>query len=395
MWRPFGAAAISIAVLFSGGPAAYSQTAPGGAIQVAANQPAGAKKTAVPATAASEGETEKASRVNAWTVGIAGGAMEGSFLRFAAELGKALDDGENLRILPFVSYGATSNVEDLLYLKGVDMAITNADVLEEFKKRNSVSNIDKRINFISQLYVSEVHVYARPEIKTLKDLDGKPVSLGVKGAGQGTTAPIVLGRLGIHPNFVYGNSAEHIEKLKTGEIVAIFHNGAKPNPLFAKLKGAPGFHFVTIPYDDNLTDYYAPATLTSQDYPGLIKEGETVETLGIPAVLAVYNWPKATDRYRRVERFIEYYFNRFDKLRRPPFDPKWKEINLAAKVAGWTRYFAAEELLAKASTAQAAQTKKTSAPAGEATGATPRQMTPDQERLFREFLESRKKKQQE
>jgi hypothetical protein len=35
----------------------------------------------------------------------------------------------------------------------------------------------------------------------------------------------------------------------------------------------------------------------------------------MPAVLAVYNFPKGSDRFRRVERFIHYYFERFDALK--------------------------------------------------------------------------------
>src|SRR5262249_48818536 len=73
---------------------------------------------------------------------------------------------------------------------------------------------------------------------------------------------------------------------------------------------------------------------------------QRIETLAIPAVLAVYNWPKDSDRFRRVERFIQYYFERFDALKQPSYHPKWKEINLAANVPGWKRYFVAEEKLA-------------------------------------------------
>ena len=149
------------------------------------------------------GESENVSRINAWTVGVVGGLLEGSFLRFAAELGKALDDGENLRVLPIVSYGAVENVNDLLYLRGVDIAITNADVFSEFRKTKKPSNIEKRINYISSMYVSEVHVFARPEIKTLQDLEGKTVSLGKKGAGQTITGPIIFERLGIKVNFTF------------------------------------------------------------------------------------------------------------------------------------------------------------------------------------------------
>lgn len=46
-------------------------------------------------------------RQNNWTVGIAGGNMDGTYLRFADELGKVLDDGDALRVLPTISRGPT------------------------------------------------------------------------------------------------------------------------------------------------------------------------------------------------------------------------------------------------------------------------------------------------
>jgi TRAP-type uncharacterized transport system substrate-binding protein len=352
-------------------------------VHVAANQAARRP------TAATEGEPDNVARVNSWTVGIVGGQLEGSFIRFAAELAKALDDGENLRVLPIVSYGASDNVNDLLYLRGVDIAITNSDVFEEFKNNRNVGNIDKRINYISQMYVSEVHIFARSEIKTLQDLDGKTVSLGVKGAGQTITGPVIFGRLGIKPNFIFGNSEAHAEKLKAGEIAAIVHNGGKPNPLFTKMKADPNVHFLSVPYSEKFADYYVPSTFDAKDYPNLLKEGETVETIGIPAVLAVYNWPKSSDRYRKVERFVQYYFNRFETLQKPPFHPKWKDINLAAKVPGWTRYSVAEEMLAKASASADANPNDSTASVAKSGGA----VSAEQQRLFEEFLESRKQKQ--
>src|SRR5215468_9022450 len=81
-------------------------------------------------TANTAGEQVRAAQVNSWTVGVAGGFFEGTFIRFAVELAKALDDGDNLRILPIVSYGGNENINDLLYLKGVDVAITYTDTLE-------------------------------------------------------------------------------------------------------------------------------------------------------------------------------------------------------------------------------------------------------------------------
>jgi hypothetical protein len=65
----------------------------------------------------------------------------------------------------------------------------------------------------------------------------------------------------------------------------------------------------------------------------------------MPAVLAVYNFPKGSDRARRLARFIDYYFERFDNLKQPSFHPKWKDINIAATVPGWNRYWLAAEKL--------------------------------------------------
>lgn len=104
-----------------------------------------------------------------------------------------------------------------------------------------------------------------------------------------------------------------------------------------------------IPYSKLFEDYYALGEFTAQDYPTLVGAGERVDTIGVPSVLAVYNWPKGSDRYRKVEHFIEALFTKWDKFQKPPFHPGWREINLAATVPGWTRYSVAEEMLQRVS----------------------------------------------
>src|SRR5258708_674431 len=54
--------------------------------------------------------------MNAWTVGIAGGLLEGAPIRLAAEIARVVDDGENLHFLPAGPRGAPENVNSLLYL---------------------------------------------------------------------------------------------------------------------------------------------------------------------------------------------------------------------------------------------------------------------------------------
>jgi TRAP-type uncharacterized transport system substrate-binding protein len=307
----------------------------------------GEPRRPAPEASVSPGETGKVAQTNDWTVGIAGGQLEGTFIRLAAELAKVLDDGDNLRVLPVVTYGAAENVTDLLYLRGVDVALTYSDDLEQFKRLGDVRNIDQRINYISELFVGEVHIYTRPEINSVADLEGKKVGFDTKGAAPTVTAPILFERLGIHVEPVFVNNAIGIEKMKSGEFAAIVHLVSKPNDLFAKLNPIPGFHFLSVEFGDRFSDYYVPATLTHEDYPNLIEPDERIDTIAVPGVLAVYNWPKGSDRFRRVERFINYYFTRFDRLKEASFHPKWKDVNLSARVPGWKRYWVADAKLSE------------------------------------------------
>jgi TRAP-type uncharacterized transport system substrate-binding protein len=293
------------------------------------------------------GESLAVERMNEWTIGLAGGLLEGSFIRYAAEIAKVIDDPPNLRVLPIVSYGAVGNVSDLLYLKGVDVAITQADVLDYYKREGKVGNISDRIHYIARFFLAEVHVYARAEIKTFADLKGKKVSFNTVGSAANLTGGILFDRLGIAVDRVFINNSTALEKMRTGEISAVVHVVGKPNELFSKFKPEPGFHFLPIDFSDTFKDYYLPVELTNEDYPNLIAKDAPINSIGVSTVLAVYNWPTTSDRHRRLSRFIERFFSKFDQFQQPPFQAKWREINLAATIPGWTRYQAAEEILAR------------------------------------------------
>jgi hypothetical protein len=61
--------------------------------------------------------------------------------------------------------------------------------------------------------------------------------------------------------------------------------------------------------------------------------------------MAVYNWAPGSDRYRKVARFVDAFFEQFPALLEPSRHPKWKEVNLAAQVPDWTRFAPAENWL--------------------------------------------------
>jgi TRAP-type uncharacterized transport system substrate-binding protein len=336
-------------------------------------------------------------RKNAWTVGVAGGLLSGTYMTFADELAQVLDDGDNLRVLPIVTFGAASNLDDLLYLRGVDVAVTQSDVFEYFRTQRHVPNLENRVHYLLRLPVSEVHVLARNEVKSIEDLRGKKVNFGPAGSASSLTGSIVFQRLGVQVEQVLYDNPTALQKLKTGEIAALVRVIGKPIDFFAKIPPDSGLHLVPIPFSKIFADYYTVGELTKREYPSLIAEGDRIDTIAVPAVLAVFNWPKNTDRYRRVQRFTEYLFNRWDKFLQPPRHPKWRDVNLAATVPGWTRWPVAEELVRRM------QPAATNAQAGtsvdfenflKSSGTAPPNLSQEQrEILFRQFLQWQQRQQ--
>jgi TRAP-type uncharacterized transport system substrate-binding protein len=345
-----------------------------------------------------EGGPDATQRVkrNNWTVGVAGGQLSGTYMTFANELAEVLDDGDNLRVLPIVTYGAASNMDDLLYLKNVDVAVTQADVFEYFRTQRKISNLESRVNYIIRLPVSEMHVLARTDITKLEDLKGKKVSFGPAGSASSLTGTIVFQRLGVQVEQVLADNSTALQKLKSGELAALVRVIGRPVEFFAKMPPNSGLHFVPIPFSKTFADYYTLGELTHKEYPSLVPEGQAVDTIAVPAVLAVFNWSKGTDRHRRVQRFVESLFTKWDKLREPPRHPKWRDVNLAASVPGWARWSVADEMLRKIRPQDAEpQVASTEFSAFlKSTGSAATNLSQEQrEALFREFVQWREKQQ--
>lgn len=298
---------------------------------------------------ARSGEESHKARINAWTVGLAAGRTEGAPLQFAAELARVLDDGDNMRLLPIVTRGPFDNVFDLLYLRGVDAAIIHGDVLDYFRNNPEFAAAGGHIEYLLNLFPSEVHVFARPEIRSLQDLAGKVVNFNSEGTAAAFTGPIVFDKLGIAVKRTFIPHGVAMEKMRGGdEVAATFWVSSKPLAAFLKGKWPEGFKFLPIAYSEKL-EYYSPAYLEASDYPGLIKSGERIETITVPAVLAVHAWRRDSERYRRIVRLVDYLFDRFPRLQTEPgYHDKWKDVNLAGTVPGWRRFRAMQDRLDKA-----------------------------------------------
>jgi TRAP-type uncharacterized transport system substrate-binding protein len=282
-------------------------------------------------------------RINAWTVGLAGGFIEGAPLRLAAEIARVVNEEDKLHVIPIVTRGATENVNSLLYLRGVDAAIINTDALDEYKAQ--VPFIERRLVYILSLFPSELHIFARPEIRSLEDLRGKKVNFNTQGTAAAYSGPLIFSRLGLNVERMFIPHQVALEQMKRGEVSAVVFVTSKPVDAFLKGRWDPGFKFLPVEYDTKFEDYYLPSSIEPADYPSLVPKGERVATIAVPTILAAYNWPQQSGRYGRVARFVDHLFSRLDRLQSAGFDPKWKEVNLRAKVPSLERFRPAQEWL--------------------------------------------------
>ena len=314
------------------------------ALQPTQAQAQGAQEQAAPVRRAPTYEQQQ-EKINAWTVGLAAGRIEGAPLRLAAEMARVVDDGANLLVLPIVTRGPVENLNSLLYLRGVDLAIINSDAMEEY--RIGFPDIRLHVTYLLNLFPSELHIFVRPEIQSLQDLAGKKVNFNTLGTAAAYSGPLIFSRLGINVEKTFIPHQLALQQMRKGEseMAAVVFITSKPVDAFLRGQWEPGFKFLPVTYNSKFEDYYQPAVLEAADYPALIKTGERVSTISVPTVLVAYNWPPSSDRYRRVARFTDYLFTRVDKLQVAGFDPQWKTINLRATVPALTRFPAAQQWL--------------------------------------------------
>jgi TRAP transporter TAXI family solute receptor len=281
--------------------------------------------------------------VNGGVVGVVSGGVTGTYVRIAADLANALDDSYQLRVLPIIGKGSVRNIEDLLLLRGIDVAIVQSDVLDFYKRAELVPNIEGKIRYITKLYNEEVHVLARSEYGTIDDLAGKRVNFGTEGSGTFMTASIIFDDLGIDVGVQSDPEPIALEKLRAGEIDAMVFVGGKPVAFIGEVDRSEQLRLLAIP-PARIKAAYLPSELTPDIYPNLIDAGDPVETVAVSAVLAAYNWPADHPRRQKLNRFIDAFSANFSRLLQPPFHPKWREIELSAQVPGWQRVTAAEQM---------------------------------------------------
>jgi uncharacterized protein len=323
---------------------------------------------------------------------VLGGYSGGSYSQLAQDIALTVDDGDNLRVMPVAGEGAVRNVRDVLFLTGIDLGITSVQVLNALKASGEYGpDLERRIAYIAPLSVDLFHVLARPEYGSLKDLAGKKVSFFLKGSATATFGPKVLKALGVDATEVHVSPNDGLQLMERGELDAVACICPVPVSAFPMVRPESGFRFLEVPYIPPFEQDFLPGSLTSAHYPNSIAAGTSVQTIATNTVLVAFNWAPGTERYRKIERFVNVFFSRFDKLREAPRHPAWRSVNVAATIPGWQRFPAAQQWLDRQAAATAAKKAPPSAAGVEGRGAQAGAAAPDdtaeQERLFREFIE--------
>ena len=262
--------------------------------------------------------------------------------------------GNDLRVLPILGSSESKNVFDMLYLKGADMAIVDRDILLALKKSDPTQykKIESKVNYITKLFNTALHIYARKDIKNLEDLRGKKISCLKEGSTIDLMCRNLFRILKIDVNIVHDDFSSALQKVTAGEIAAAATGASPPVPGFEGIRLGDDLHFVpidsaTLPNADfkSIWAVYLPLRLQHSEYPNMIPEGKEIPTISTTTLLAVYAWPAGSAREQRVQRFVKRFFDNVRALHQPPRHPKWKDLNLATEVKGWTRFPAARDWL--------------------------------------------------
>ena len=319
-------------------------------------------------------------------LGVIAGDEAGSETELAAEMAELVARNAPFRVVPVPGDSGLQNISRLLNDPRIDAGFVSTDVLADTKTQSAVLNLADKLQVVARFCPQEVHVVARADIRSVADLAGKKVNFGPTGGSSAVTATILFRAVNIkvEPLALDGRTA--IEQLRQGAIAAAVIVGAKPTPLIAEIPSSQGLHLLAIDFGAGLDDAYLPTSFDHDDYPNLIETETEIPSVATGMVLLTAAAKDDQGHADRVARLVDTLFSRFGELKANGRHPKWREINLAASLPGWTRNPAAETWLSEHPNESARKGPQAKIEAGASSSSLP--VGQDQrEALFKQFIE--------
>jgi ABC-type amino acid transport substrate-binding protein len=270
--------------------------------------------------------------VTVLTDGIA--EPNGGATRAINELAKEIG---NIRVLPIAGHGAVANVRDLLRLRGVDFAVLNSDIFAFLEQTRQYPDAKKQFRYVTHIYSQKVYLLTRKEFKTINDLRGRKLAVPSRGAGSHTTAMTLFNLLGID---VVLHPGVDLDDFDVGSFDGILLLGDELARAHLTAQARRDLQVMPIGLVPPLRATYRSAVIESQELPG-IAVAENTETVAVSTLLAVYNWTSAQVRYADVSGFSSRLFAALPRLRQNA-SSVWRQADINAQIAGWSRYSAAQ-----------------------------------------------------
>ncbi len=268
------------------------------------------------------------------------GGPKGTYIQIGRDLAK-LTAQCGMKLNVSESAGSLENLVAVKTKLYTQFGIVQSDVLEYVRTYSANDQALKRSLFgmriMFPLYNEEVHVLARTDIASLKDLNGRKVAIGKVDSGTWLTATLVLDIMKVSKaERLPIASDEALPKLLSGEIDALFYVAGAPAALFSDpaIDGAK-FHLLDMK-EAPLLATYTPSQIPGGTYPF---QPDPVEAIAVKAVLMTYDFtPKKSDYHRQsckaASDIASLLLSNLDELRQTGH-PKWKNVDLTALPPGW------------------------------------------------------------
>ncbi len=278
---------------------------------------------------------------NAGTVRIMTSGFEGA--RMIDEIAFTVNEPGQMRVLTMIGDGGVQNVNDILFLRGIDMGVVHHDTLALLRKERTYGRIEQRLRFITKLFDEEIHLISRSGINDISQLAGRKVNFGKRGSGTFARADRIFKALDIKVVPVNFDPTQGLEKVATGEIAAALYVAAKPSPILQQIASGSGLRVLSIPATGGLETAYRKSTLNQNDYPNLISDDKLIDTIAVESMLVSYVWRSPNERSGKIASFVTTFFDRIGEIQKPYRSAKWQEIDVLADVPGWRRLQIAQD----------------------------------------------------
>lgn len=293
-------------------------------------------------------QAESISDSDRGVIGMVTGSQSGTYIKVGQDIANVVKNyGVEVDVKD--SEGSLKNILRMASKENAGFGIVQSDVISYLRFSGEPENkkLADRLRLMAPLYKEEVHIFARKNIQSLKDLDGKRVAVGSEGGGSWLTAVTLFDYAQIKPIIEYTAKGDAAQGVLQGDLDAMIFVAGKPVSFFEGLgKLKPHYpeqfanvHFLEINPDSFTKKLpYVKSSIGPEDYPWL---DTSVSTAAVKALLVAFDFSQPintyyTQRCAQFARVGQALRENIGQLKQTGH-AKWQEVDLNADVGDWPR----------------------------------------------------------